>query len=373
LKHILFIATAFPESETDFKGIFIKDYMLSIKDEFYCSIYEFRICSSKNGFHIEKKPHYTIYRYSLFSQNVARVLKWGSYPIFFFIAFYNLKKIPRPDIIHVHGSLQLAGTIGLALGKKLGKPVIYTEHMGRFEQFYLKRYQRLSAKWLLDKFALITCVSSFTRSKIIAIGLPERKIIIINNPVDTGLFTIDNQAIKENTIAFVGRLDENKGIIRCLQAFKELISRYNDLKFLIIGDGNQRKLVEEMLNQDHELCAHVEMYGFMEKKNIAQLLPSCRFLVAPSIIESFGIAVAEAMACGLPVIVGRNNGTADFVDDKVGLIIDPESVSELTAAMEWLILNSHTFDPLLIRSRITDNFCFEATGRKLFALYHSLN
>jgi L-malate glycosyltransferase len=373
LKQILFIATAFPESEIDFKGIFIKDYLLSINEEFHCSIYVLRICSTKNGFHIEENPNYTVYRYSLYSQDVGRILKWLSYPYFLFFSFYKLKKITEPDIIHVHGALHLAGTIGLVLGRKLGKPVIYTEHMGRFEQFYRKRYLRLSARWLLNKFALITCVSSFTRSKIVAIGLPERKIKIINNPVDTGLFTIDNQVIKGNRIAFVGRLDENKGIIRCLQAFKKLITKYHDLKLLIMGDGNQRKLVEEMLKYDPDLSSRVEMPGFLEKKNIAQLLPSCLFLVAPSIIESFGIAVAEAMACGLPVIVGKNNGTSDFVNEEVGLIIDPTSVSELTTAMDWLILNSHNFDPLKIRSRITDNFCFETTGRKLSALYHSLN
>jgi glycosyltransferase involved in cell wall biosynthesis len=372
LKHILFIAYAFPESDIDFKGIFIKDYLLSIKDKFHCSIYVFRICSSKNGFHIEGNPNYTVYRYSLFSQDVGRILKWLSYPFFLLFAFYKLKKIPEPDIIHVHGALHLAGTIGLALGRKFGKPVIYTEHMGRFEQFYRKYLLRLTAKWLLTKFDLITCVSSFTRSKLVPIGIPENKITVINNPVDTVLFTIDSQVIKGNRIAFVGRLDENKGIIRCLQAFKNLIPKYHSLNLLIIGDGNQRKLVEEMLRYDPDLSSHVEMPGFLEKKNIAQLLPSCRFLVAPSIIESFGIAVAEAMACGLPVIVGRNSGTADFVDDKVGLIIDPESVSELTDAMEWLILNSNKFDPFLIRSRITDNFSFEATGRKLSALYHSI-
>jgi glycosyltransferase involved in cell wall biosynthesis len=372
LKHILFIATAFPECEVDLKGIFIKDYLLSIKDEFHCSIYVFRICSSKNGFHIEENPNYTVYRYSMYSQDVGRILKWFSYPYFLFLAFYKHKKINEPDIIHVNGGLYFAGTIGLALGKKLRKPVIYTEHMGRFKQFYRNRLLRLVAKWLLFKFDKITCVSSFTRSKIVGIGLTERMITIINNPVDTSLFTIDNQVIKGNRIAFVGRLDENKGIIRCLHAFKKLITKYHDLKLLIMGDGNQRKLVEEMLSYDPELSSRVEMLGFLEKKNIAQLLPSCLFLVAPSIIESFGIAVAEAMACGLPVIVGKNNGTSDFVNEEVGLIIDSTSVSELTAAMDWLILNSHKFDPLKIRSRITDNFCFEATGIKLSALYHSI-
>lgn len=373
LKHILFITTAFPESETDFKGIFIKDYLFSIKDEFRCSIYIFRIYSAKKGFHVENAPHYTIYRYSLFSKNVGRILKWLCYPFFLILAYNHLKKIPEPDIIHVHGALHFAGTIGLALSNKLGKPVIYTEHMGRFAQYYKSELMRLTAKWLLAKFDQITCVSSFTRSKIVAIGLPERKITIINNPVDTKLFTIDNQIIKENRIAFVGRLDENKGIIRVLQAFKKLIAKCHDMKLLVIGDGNQRKLVEEMLSQDLELAAHVDMHGFLEKKNIARILPSCRFLVAPSIIESFGIAVAEAMACGLPVIVGRNNGTADFVDEQVDYIIDPSSVPELTAAMDSLLLNIHKFDPYYIRSRIDDNFSFKATGRKLSALYNSLN
>ena len=181
MKHILFIATAFPESESDFKGIFIKDYLRSIEDEFQCSIYVFRICSSKKGFSVENDSKYTVYRYSLFSHKVPRVLKLVSYPYFLFLSLYYLKKIHKPEIIHVHGALYFAGSIGLILGKKLGIPVIYTEHMGRFGQFYHNRYLRLSANWLLARFDRITCVSSFTKSKIIAIGIPESKITIINN------------------------------------------------------------------------------------------------------------------------------------------------------------------------------------------------
>jgi glycosyltransferase involved in cell wall biosynthesis len=373
LMNILFLTNAFPESETDFKGIFIKDYLISIKDEFQCSIYAFRICSSKGGFNIENTSNFTVYRYSFFSQPVTRILKWLFYPLFLFLTIRHLRKINEPDIIHVHGSLYIAGIIGLAFSKKLGVPVIYTEHMGRFEHFYRKRHMRLTARWLMSKFDIITCVSSFTRSKIEAIGLPESKIITINNPVDTKLFCIDNRVIKENRIAFVGRLDENKGIIRCLQAFRNLMPKYLSLKLLIIGEGNQRKLIEEMLKQDSELNARVEMTGLLKKQQIAKRLLSCQFLVAPSIIESFGIAVAEAMACGLPVIVGRTNGTADFVDETVGLIIDPASISELTVAMDWLILNYNRFDPIKIRSRIDSNFSFEVTGRKLSGLYNSLN
>lgn len=373
MKRILFIATAFPESEADFKGIFIRDYLLSIKDEFHCSIFVFRMCSSKNGFVVENTPSYTVYRYAWFSQSIARIFKWLFYPVFLIFTFNQLKKIPRPDIIHVHGALLIGGIIGLIFGRQKKIPVIYTEHLGRFEHFYQNRFRRLTARSILLKFDHITCVSSYIRSKITAIGIPEPRITVINNPVDTNLFIINPEIVKGSSIAFVGRLDENKGIIRCLMAFKKLVNKYQHYKLLIIGDGNQRLLVENILKQDHILKTHVTIHGLLEKKIIAQILQSCRFLVAPSLIESFGIAVAEAMACGLPVIVGKNNGTSEFVDEEVGLIIDSSRIAQLSDAMEWLILYHKGYDPLKIRARITDNFCFEVTRKKLSGLYNSVS
>jgi len=93
------------------------------------------------------------------------------------------------------------------------------------------------------------------------------------------------------------------------------------------------------------------------------------FFVFPSEHETFGIVIAEAMATGLPVIVGNETAPKEFVDEEAGLLVSPRDTAAIENAMEYLINNLAKYDPQRIREKIVSRFGFDAFGQNLNAIY----
>jgi L-malate glycosyltransferase len=114
------------------------------------------------------------------------------------------------------------------------------------------------------------------------------------------------------------------------------------------------------------------MVGSKNKKEINEYFQISDFFILPTLHESFGVIIAEAMACGLPVIVGDKTAPIEFVDDECGLKVNPENINEIAGAMEFMINNFQKYDPDRIRKKITEKFSFEVHGSNLHSIYQTL-
>jgi glycosyltransferase involved in cell wall biosynthesis len=143
-------------------------------------------------------------------------------------------------------------------------------------------------------------------------------------------------------VLFVGRLIFNKGPQYFLDAVPEVLARFPDTRFQIIGDGPMAPDLQRRV-QRLNLQASVEFLG--QREDVAELLREASMLVRPSLSEGLPLVALEGMASGLPVIATRVGGTAEVVEDGVtGFVLRPAEVDLVADRINRLLA-----DPALRR------------------------
>ena len=120
----------------------------------------------------------------------------------------------------------------------------------------------------------------------------------------------------------VGALDERKNVVRLADAF----GRLGTGKLTFVGDGPLRSRLEGR--------PAVELLPPAVHGEIPARIAAARVVCQPSLVEPFGQAVLEAMACGRPVVATRIGGPPEFVPPDAGVLVDPLDVGALTAALQ---------------------------------------
>ncbi len=171
--------------------------------------------------------------------------------------------------------------------------------------------------------------TEFVRETFIRWGLPAHKIIVKPHFVhpDPG-----NRNGPGEYALFVGRLSAEKGVGTLLAAWQSLQNRF---PLVIVGDGPLRAELEAEVMR-HRLH-NVSVLGQLPREKTLRVMLGARFLVFPSTCyETFGTTIAEAYACGTPVISSRLGATEEIlVDGRTGLFFAPGDSEELALKVEW--------------------------------------
>jgi glycosyltransferase involved in cell wall biosynthesis len=172
-------------------------------------------------------------------------------------------------------------------------------------------------------------LTEFARGKFIEGGLPAARVVVKPNFIDPdpGLGIADR-----SRALFVGRLAHTKGIKTLIASLGRLRDR---IPFAIIGDGPDRPEFEAAAAQ-HAVPLSL-FTGQMPRSETISAIQSARFLVFPSEwYENFPMTIAEAFACGTPVICSRLGSMQEIVRDGVtGLHFNPRDTEDLAAKMAW--------------------------------------
>jgi glycosyltransferase involved in cell wall biosynthesis len=141
---------------------------------------------------------------------------------------------------------------------------------------------------------------------------------------------------QKKTVLSVGRLEQQKDHATLIRAFAKVSGRYPDWKLRIVGEGTLRKSLEELV-QTLGLQKSVELPG--ASAHVEREYATAGIVAVPSRYESFGLATAEAMSAGLPVI-GFDNcpGTRELIRHEAnGLLVDGVSGNRVDALATGLI------------------------------------
>jgi exopolysaccharide biosynthesis WecB/TagA/CpsF family protein len=216
-----------------------------------------------------------------------------------------------------------------------------------------------------DRVDCFIAPSEFARRKFIQGGLPSRKVFVKPHFIhpDPG-----NGSSRGESAIFVGRLSEEKGLHRFLQAWK---LAGVTLPLRIVGDGPLRKRLQ--LERDYLGLANVYFDGQLDRRQIFEVLKKANFLVLPSeCYETFSMVAAEAAACGVPVIATRHGAIAEIVDDlHTGLLFGPADTVDLASKIEWAFQHPDSLAELgrAARAKFVSEYTAKRNLPQLLAIY----
>ncbi|WXG40383.1 MAG: glycosyltransferase family 4 protein [Candidatus Freyarchaeum deiterrae] len=218
-------------------------------------------------------------------------------------------------------------------------------------KFY-KLFDLATNKKLREGVAAITAHSTATKKFWINELRVKRNIEVIQVGVDTRIFQpkkVEKLDLNEGKfkILTVARVKPFKGLRYLIGAMVYVSKRVSGVRCYILGKGPERGKLEKLVN---ELQLN-RVVSFIDKSipnlQMPEFYSQCDLYVQPSIIEPFGIAVLEAMACGKPVVGTNVGGMLDTIDDGTsGYRVEPMNSRELGEKITKLLLDPEKMEEM---------------------------
>lgn len=242
----------------------------------------------------------------------------------------------RPDVLLAH-TPNIAAVAAAAGGAVPGIQVIHW-HWGPFAGEGLVRLRRRAlARWTFRRLGRRGIVVSAPQVGDSArfLGCPEPRLRCVENGVDPGRFRfVPRTPSRQPGIVVLGSLTPVKRPELAVRAFEVLARSHPGARLVFVGEGPLRPALERICGESGPGGA-VSFSG--NRAGVADILGECDLLWHPSRSEGFGLAVAEAMASGLPVVAADVEGIRELVvPGKTGALVpfeDPTAVAEASAAI----------------------------------------
>jgi glycosyltransferase len=234
----------------------------------------------------------------------------------------------------------------------------------------------------------VVCLSAYMKDILMKnYQLPDRKIFLIPNGLSDLTTPKSNRkqlkekwhfSAREKIILFAGRLDEVKGLIYLLNAFRQVLQAIPRCRLVIAGDGTYNLYLKET----QDICTKITYTGMLDKPALYELYRITDAGVVPSLYEPFGYVALEMMMHACPLVVTASSGLNELVDEHSGLKV---AVTELPESMEIdtsllaekiLYLLQHPVEAKVMgknaRKRYEHLYSEKVFRENMLNLYHSL-
>ena len=306
-----------------------------------------------------------------------------SFDIKSLIKIIKIIKKERPQIVHTHSSL--SGKLALKLSGCNTIKSIYTKHcvFGVPKIMKIPAIKKLHGSiddLLSDK---IIAVADVAKHELIESGIKSNKICVIVNgskplkqlPEKEKANLRKKLGIKKDefTVGISARLEWYKGHKYLIKAAKKSVKNHKKIKFLIMGDGSYRKVIEEY---SHKLGVDKNMIflGFVDDvtsyMNIFDVNVNCSIGT-----ETSSLSISEGLSLGIPAIVSNYGGNPNMViNGKTGYVINKADPDELYAAICKLSSNRHLYNSMRCAAikDFNSRFSHESMTRKYEIVYKDL-
>lgn len=381
-RHILIISNGYPSVYKSLSGSFWKDQAEAfVKQNCKVGLIATTPISLKD---IKTKGVKYLNKESLIEKGVVTsIFRFPNIPKLNFlesliglhVGFLLFKKYTEvnglPDVIHVHR--YEAGLLAIKIKKKYGIPFVVTEHSSRFLYNSLGRVEHSISKRVFQKADYCIAVS-----KSLASLLSKKYLTDFNyipNIVDTSFFK-RNKLIKKN-ISFsffsAGNLDVNKNHRMLIDAFDIFLKKNisSNSRLYIAGDGPERESLMKQI-KSLNLEKSVFLLSKLSRIDMVKFNNQCHVFVLPSIKETFGVVLIEALSTGLPVISTDSGGPRSIIThESLGEICDI-SKDALFCAMKNVYDNFEGYSSDRIVKFANDNFSKEKITSSLLKVYKKI-
>jgi glycogen(starch) synthase len=292
------------------------------------------------------------------------------------------------DVMHIHD--WLAAFSGISFKHYLKKPMVLTVHsteVGRAQGLHSPDSFSINGiEWwsMYEANRVIVCSESMKNEICDHFNLPQDKVDVIPNAIDATKYQIpvDREAVRqrygvgcdEKLVLCVGRLVPQKGIEYFIQAIPLIAKRYPEAKFVIVGEGWSRDILEE----EAQASGHnkkIKFTGFASDLEVIELMTSADVLVVPSIYEPFGIVALEGMATGVPVVASNVGGLSEVIEhDKTGVFVYPKNPESIAWGIDKVLSDPDHAKMLTknAKEKLHKAYSWEAVAMKTVDVYRKV-
>jgi glycosyltransferase involved in cell wall biosynthesis len=268
------------------------------------------------------------------------------------------------DVFHAHHPF-LLGASARRLARAAGRPFVFTYHT-LYERYVhyvpllphemvARRAIRWSARFA-DTADLVIAPSDFVARRLRTLGV-HRPIEVLPTGVDLDRLRPGDRSfarrslglgLDDRVLLYVGRLDREKNLEFLLDAVARV--RAPRIRLLLVGRGTQTAALRRAAATTG-LGSRVEFRGGSPPAGLPAYYQAADVFVFASTSETQGLAVLEAMACGLPVVAIRASGIEEIVTDGVSGLLVPEDAATLAGAIDEILADDHLRAKLVVGGR----------------------
>jgi phosphatidylinositol alpha 1,6-mannosyltransferase len=298
---VVVLTTSWPRTEREFAGRFVADAVERLRERGV----EVDVLAPGSGYN-----DFGLAYGGGMAANLRR-RPWAA-PLLLLSMWRATRRAARgADLVHAHWLLTAA------VARFGGRPFVVTLHgsgsAGSFSDVELAHRRPRLIRALLRPAAAVICVSETVAA---AVRAAEVEVVVIPNGVRVP--DVVGPPAEPPEVLYVGRLSPEKNV-------ETLAEAVGDLNLVVAGDGPLRQLFPDAL-------------GAVPHAEVEQLLERASVIVAPCEREGFGLAAAEAMAFGRPVVAAAGGALLELVTDgETGLVVPPRDAAALREAVERLL------------------------------------
>lgn len=283
------------------------------------------------------------------------------------------------DVIHNHGLWSMINIFaGLVLPS--ARAILVTSPHGTLSTWALGRSRLVkSLVWPIQRLAL-------SRADLIHVTSQEEYLAVRNQGFKAPVAVLPNgvevpplpevsQKSQQKTLLFLGRLHPVKGLDNLLDAWFKIENSFKDWRLCIAGSGDADYATRLHKKVCSSISKRVEFVGPLYGKDKYHAFFDADLFVLPTFSENFGVAVAEAMAHGCPVIVGKGAPWSDVVEKKCGWWVDNDVETLAAALTEAMSLDRDHLSAMGKRGRewMAQDYAWPAIARDLSIAYRWVN
>jgi len=296
---------------------------------------------------------------------------------------WSLKQI-KPDLLHCTSntaplfcSCPLVLTLHdiIFLEKKQGGNRSIYQQLGRI-------YRRWVVPRILPECRLIITVSDYERNKMLnSLSLDPDTIVTIHNglnpvfnPSCKDRAIVDKYIHEESYLFFLGNTDPKKNTLNTLKAYGIYLSRSTRKLPLLVADLDEL-VIDMMLSREglSDIKSFIYYPGYIPNRDLPYLYSGAFVFLYPSLRESFGLPLLEAMASGVPVVTSSTSAIPEIAGDGA-LLIDPSDPEAIASMLLELEEDTHLYDEQVrygLNRALT--FSWEKTARQLLDNYNQID
>lgn len=305
------------------------------------------------------------------------------------------------DLVYSH--YWLSGLIGEGVKNNHHIPHIHIFHTLAFSkeraarENYDENRNRLRVEEHLARVseAIISSSEHEKQSLLKEYEIPSSKIRLVYPGVNKKLFyPLNKKDVRrelgfrevDKIILFVGRIEPVKGLFTLIEALellrKEAPSLSNRFKLIVVGGGSKssdhpknREIIRiQKAVKEKNLMDQVHFLGSKKQNELKKYYSAADVLVMPSLYESFGLVVVEALACGIPVIASKIGEMMNIIKEgKNGFYFTPDDPSSLSFCLNYFFSpKSSLWRREEIRQDVTSRFLWEKTAQETYEIFQAI-